>query len=45
MSRHLLALMLGISEAFTETRLNNPVSEVDVMKYQQAFLVPLPGWA
>ena len=41
MSRHLLALMLGISEAFTETRLNNPVSKVDVMKYQQAFLESL----
>ena len=25
------------------TRLNDPVSEVDVMKYEQAFLAPLPG--
>ena len=35
MSRHLLAPMLGISEAFTEIRLNDPVSEVDITKYQQ----------
>ena len=34
MSRHLSALMPGISEAFTETRLNDLVSEVDVTKYQ-----------
>ena len=31
----LLASMSGISEAFTGTKLNDPVSEVDVMKYQQ----------
>jgi hypothetical protein len=41
MLRHLL----GISEAFTEIRLNDLVSEVDVTKYQQAFLAPLPGKA
>jgi len=35
MSRHLLVPMPGISEAFAETRLNDPISEVDVMKYQQ----------
>ena len=35
MSRHLLAPMLGISEAFTETSLNDPVSKVDITKYQQ----------
>ena len=27
--------MPGIFEAFAETRLNDPVSEVDVTKYQQ----------
>jgi len=27
--------MPGIFEAFTETRLNDPVAEVDVTKYQQ----------
>ena len=27
--------MPGISEAFAETRLNDPISEVDVTKYQQ----------
>ena len=31
----LLASMSGISEAFTGTKLNDPVSEVDIMKYQQ----------
>ena len=33
--------MPGISEAFTRTRLDDPVSEVKVMKYQQAFLESL----
>jgi hypothetical protein len=45
MSRHLLAPMLGISEAFIETKLKNLVSEVDISKYQQAFLALLPGKA
>jgi hypothetical protein len=35
MSRHLLAPMPGIFDAFTGTRLNDPVSEVDITKYQQ----------
>jgi hypothetical protein len=37
--------MPGISEAFTRTRLDDPVFEVKVMKYQQAFLAPLLGKA
>jgi hypothetical protein len=37
--------MPGISDAFTGTRLNDPVSELDVTKYQQAFLAPLLGKA
>ena len=41
----LLAPMPGISEAFTGTRLNDPLSEVDVTKYQQIFLASLPGKA
>jgi len=39
----LLAPMPGISDAVTGTRLNDPISEVDVTKYQQAFLAPLQG--
>ena len=35
--------MPDISDAVTGTRLNDPVSEVDVTKYQQVFLAPLPG--
>ena len=38
-----MAPIPDISDAFTGTRLNDPVSEVDVTKYQQAFLAPLPG--
>ena len=37
----LLAPMPGISDAVTGTRLNDHVSEVDVTKYQQAFLESL----
>ena len=41
----MLRYLLGISEAFTEIRLNDPIFEVDVTKYQQAFLAPLLGKA
>ena len=38
-----MAPMPGISDAVTGTRLNDHVSEVDVTKYQQAFLALLQG--
>ena len=38
-----MAPMPGISDAITGSRLNDLVSKVDVTKYQQVFLAPLPG--
>jgi hypothetical protein len=37
--------MSGIPKGFTGTRLNDHVFEVDITKYQQKFLAPLPGKA
>ena len=41
----LLAPMLVISDVVTGIMLNDLVSEVDITKYQQAFLASLPGKA
>ena len=38
-----MALMPGISDAITGIKVNDHVSEVDVTKYQQAFLALLQG--
>ena len=43
MSRHLLAPMPSISEVFTETRLNDPISEVYITKYQQLTRIHIGG--